>query len=522
MIRIRQIKLNLNHNEEDIKKKIINILKIKENELLSYKINKQSLDARKKDNIHYVYEIDASVKNENKILHKNKSNNILKAPNENYNFKISGQKEMKNRPIIIGSGPAGLFCAYVLAENGYKPLIIERGEKIEERVKTVNNFWENNVLNENSNVQFGEGGAGTFSDGKLNTLVKDKFGRTKKIFETFIACGADPNIMYIKNPHIGTDVLRKVIINLRKKIIKMGGELLYNTTLTDLKIEKGTLKAIIINNKKEIPCDTLVLATGHSARDTFEMLYKYLDIESKPFAIGIRISHKQEMINKNQYGNAQLPPASYKLTYKANKRGVYSFCMCPGGFVVNASSEKNKLVINGMSNHKRDEENANSAIVVTVDQNDFGSNPLDGMYFQRKIEEKAYKSTNGKIPIQLYKDFKNKKVSKKLGNIKPIFKGKYTFSDINEILPEYICCSLIEAIEYFDKKIKGFNDGDAIIAAPETRTSSPIRITRNENLVANIKGVYPCGEGAGYAGGITTSAIDGIKVAEAIAKVYKP
>ena len=522
MIRIRQIKLKLNHSEKDIKNKIINILKINDNELLNYKINKQSLDARKKDNIHYVYEIDVSVKAENKILNKIKNKDILKAPDESYHFEIYGNKVMTSRPVIVGSGPAGLFCAYVLAENGYKPLIIERGEKIESRVQTVNDFWEKGILNENSNVQFGEGGAGTFSDGKLNTLVKDKFGRTKKVFETFVSCGANPDILYVKGPHIGTDVLRKVIINMREKIINMGGEFHYNTTLTDLIIKDNVLNGIIVNNNKKIPCETLVLATGHSARDTFEMLNNYLKIESKPFAVGIRISHKQEMIDKNQYGNVTgLPPASYKLTHKAGNHGVYSFCMCPGGFVVNASSEKEKIVINGMSNHKRDEENANSAIVVTVDNNDFGNNPLDGIKFQRTIEKKAYNITNGLIPVQLYKDFKEKKVSTEFGNIKPVFKGKYAFADINKILPYYICESLIEGIEDFDKKIKGFSADDVIIAAPETRTSSPIRIIRDENYQSNIKGIYPCGEGSGYAGGITTSAIDGIKIAEAIAKVYK-
>ena len=520
MLRIRQLKLNINHTEIDLKNKIIKALKIKNNELINYQINKQSLDARK-NNIHYVYEVDVNVKNENKILKENKNQDILKTPDENYYFNITGTKKMKNRPIIIGAGPAGLFCAYVLAENGYKPLIIERGEKIEERIKTVENFWQNGILNENSNVQFGEGGAGTFSDGKLNTLVKDKFGRTKKVFETFVLCGADKEIMYIKNPHIGTDLLRKVIINMRKKIIDMGGEFLYNTCFTDLIIKDNKLTGIIAGNKK-IPCEVLVLALGHSSRDTFEMLNNYLKIQSKDFAIGIRISHKQELINKNQYGNIKnLPPASYKLTYKAKDRGVYSFCMCPGGFVVNASCEKNGLVINGMSNHARNEENANSAIVVTVSKKDFGNKPLDGMYFQRKIEKKAFEIANGKIPVQLYKDFKNKSISAKFKNIKPIFKGNYTFADINQILPDYICSALIEGIENFDKKIKGFANDNVIIAAPETRTSSPIRIIRDENFEANIKGIYPCGEGAGYAGGITTSAIDGIKIAEAISKVYK-
>ena len=517
MIRKRQIKMQLNHTDGDMKNKIVKILHIKNNDLISYKINKQSIDARR--DIHYVYEIDATVVNEDKILKYNKSKDILKAPLEKYVFNITGNKN--ERPVIIGSGPAGLFCAYVLAENGYNPLIIERGEMMEKRIKTVNEFWKNGTLNENSNVQFGEGGAGTFSDGKLGTLVKDKYGRMKKVFETFVLNGAPSDIMYVKRPHIGTDLLRNVIINMRNKIISMGGEFLYNTTLTDLVIKDNKIDKIVTNNGI-ISCKLLVLAIGNSSRDTFKMLNKYLNLESKPFAVGIRISHKQDMVNKNQYGNiTTIGSASYKLTYNG-KRSVYSFCMCPGGYVVNASSEKNRLVINGMSNHKRDTENANSAIVVQVNPNDFGNDPLSGIEFQRKIEEKAFNSTSGKIPVQLYKDFKDKKISKKFKSIKPVFKGDYSFADINDILPDYICTSLIDAIEYFNTKIKGFSNDDVIIAAAETRTSSPIRIIRDENMVSNVSGIYPCGEGAGYAGGITTSAIDGIKIAEKIAEIYAP
>ena len=514
MLKIREIKLGIN---DDLKEKIIKILNIKETDLKSFKITKKSIDARKKDNIHFVYEVVINVLNENKYIN---NKNIIKWKEEKYEFNITGNKNLMSKPVIVGSGPAGLFCAYLLAENGYNPLIIERGEPIENRVKTVETFWKTGKLKENSNVQFGEGGAGTFSDGKLNTLVKNKEHRMNKVFETFVTCGAPDEILYLNNPHIGTDLLRNVIINMRKKIINMGGEFRYNTTLTDLIIKNNKIEGIIVNEKETIPCDALVLAIGHSARDTFKMLTNYLEIQSKPFAIGIRISHKQETINQNQYGTNALGPASYKLTYNTNNRGVYSFCMCPGGFVVNASSEKEKLAINGMSNHNRDEENANSAIIVTVNQNDFGNNPLDGINFQREIEKKAFKITNGKIPIQLFKDFKDKKISQNIGSIKPVFKGDYTFADINQILPDYICDSLIEGIDYFGTKIKGFNAKDAIIAAPETRTSSPIRIIRDENYLSNVKGIYPCGEGAGYAGGITSAAMDGLKIAEAIAKHF--
>ena len=527
MIRLRQIKVKINNNSfDDIKKQVAFKLKINENDIKDIKINKQSLDARKKDSICYVYEVDVACENEKTILKKRTSNDIFLTPNETYKFSVTGTEELNYEPIIIGSGPAGLFTAYLLAEHGYKPIIIERGEQVEQRVNTIEKFWETGELNINSNVQFGEGGAGTFSDGKLNTLVKDREFRMKKVFEIFVENGAPKEIMYVNKPHIGTDILRKVIINMRNRIIKMGGTFKYNTCLTDIIIENNKIKAIEINNKEKINCKVIVLAIGHSARDTFRMLYeKKLIMTSKPFAIGIRIQHPQEMINKAQYGdykNKFLPVASYKLTYKSsNGRGVYSFCMCPGGFVVNASSEENRLAINGMSNHRRDSKNANSAIVVTVSPKDFGEHPLDGIEYQRRLEEKAYKIGNGKIPVQLLKDFNKNISSTKFGSVDPVFKGNYQFSNLNDVLPDYICVSLKEGISFFDKKIKGFAIKDAILAGIESRTSSPIRIERDDSLISNIQGIYPCGEGAGYAGGITTSAIDGIKVAEAIAKKYK-
>ena len=527
MIRIRQIKIpiekdNLNH----LKKKASIILNCPETDIKTISISKKSLDARKKPNIFYIYEVDVDVKNEEHLLKKHQLNkDIFLTPEEKYIYPKIGNKKLKHRPIIVGSGPAGLFCAYLLAELGYKPIIIERGEKIEERIKSVENFWKTGVLNKNSNVQFGEGGAGTFSDGKLNTLVKDKNFRMKKVFEIFVASGADKEILYINNPHIGTDVLRKVIINLRKKIIDFGGEFYYNTTLTNINIKENKMTSIEINHKEIIETDILVLAIGHSARDTFEMLDKKdFSLETKPFAVGLRIQHPQELINVNQYGknNKYLPPASYKLTYQTKEgRGVYSFCMCPGGYVVNASSEEKRLAINGMSYHDRNSLNANSAIVVTVSPKDYGTNPLDGLTFQRNLEEKAYILGNGKIPIQSIKDFHNSVESKKLGNISPVFKGDYQLTDLNQLFPSYITDSIKEALPNFDQKILGFNDDNAILAGVESRTSSPIRIPRDENLESSIKGIYPCGEGAGYAGGITTSAMDGLKVAESIISTYQ-
>ena len=448
----------------------------------------------------------------------------LKAPEEKYEFKITGKEKMKNRPIIIGAGPAGLFSAYMLAKHGYKPLILERGEKVENRVKTVEKFWKEGILNKNSNVQFGEGGAGTFSDGKLNTLVKDKFYRNKKVLEIFVNMGAPEEILYINKPHIGTDLLRDVIINLRNEIIKMGGEIRYNSCLTNVEIQNSSIKSIEINNSEKIDTEVLILAIGHSARDTFRLLKeKGLFMESKPFAVGVRVQHSQEKINYAQYGNAKnlLPPASYKLTYHAsNGRGVYSFCMCPGGFVVNASSEEKRLAINGMSNFDRDEKNANSAIVVTVSPEDFENKIFGGLEFQEKLEEKTYKLGNGKIPIQTLKDFFENKKSMEINELKPVIKGNYELSNLQEILPEFMIDALKEAFKNFDKKIKGFADDDTILAAIETRTSSPVRIVRNLEGESNIKGIYPAGEGAGYAGGIMSAAMDGIKTAENIAKIY--
>lgn len=520
MIRVRQISIDIEKN--NLKKEIARKLKIKEEEIKNIKINKRSIDARKKPSIFYVYEVDIKVDNEEKILSKN-LHDILRTPNEEYKFEVTGTKKIKNRIAIIGSGPAGLFCAYMLALNNYKPLIIERGEKVEDRVKTVEEFFKTGKLNENSNVQFGEGGAGTFSDGKLNTLVKDPIFRNKKVLEIFHKFGAKEEILYDNKPHIGTDKLIEIVKNIREDIIKHGGEFKYNSTFNDLEIEDNKIKKIKINDEW-IDIDVLVLAIGHSSRDTFYLLNeKKLEIASKPFAIGIRVQHKQDMINKSQYGEKYnlLEPASYKLTYKSsNNRGVYTFCMCPGGYVVNSSSTNGRLVINGMSNSKRESENANSAVIVTINEKDYGSNNLDGIKFQEKLEKKAYDMGNGKILLQTFKDYTENKKTEKLGNIKPILKGDYTLSNLNDLFPEYINESLKEAINNFDKKIKGFAKEDTLLAAIESRTSSPVRILRNEFLESNIKGIYPIGEGAGYAGGITSAAIDGLKAAEEIAKIY--
>lgn len=522
MIRVSSIKIDaILNQEENLKNYIAAKVKVKPSDIKNYTIIKQSLDARDKNKINYIYTVDIEVNNEKQILKRN-SKYCTITPDERYIFPYQNNGS-NTRPIIVGSGPAGLMCALVLAENGFKPIIIERGKDIDKRIKDVKCFWNTKELNENSNVQFGEGGAGTFSDGKLNTLTKDENNRARKVMETFVKFGAPKEILYSYKPHIGTDILRIVIKNIREYIISLGGEFHFNTTLTNIKISNDKLVGIELNNEKMIDCDYLVLAIGHSSRDTFRMLYaNNLDIHSKPFAVGLRIMHPQELINESQYGSKYkkyLGAANYKLTHQStNGHGVYTFCMCPGGFVVNASSELDRLAINGMSNYKRDSETANSAIIVTVDSRIYGEHPLDGLKYQEKLESKAYNIGNGDIPIQQLDDYFENKKSELINNNILKIKGSFALSNLNELLDKELNIAIKEALNIFDNKIKGFKSDDAILAGIESRTSSPIRISRDENFEANIKGIYPAGEGAGYAGGITTSAIDGIKIAEAVAK----
>ncbi len=529
MIRIPQIKLHIHHTDVEVKKAIQKELRL-QHDNFTYSIKKRSIDARKKQELHFVYAIDVALpeKEEQRILSKSKGK-ILPAPKEDYTFVPSGTKAMKNRPVIIGAGPAGLFCAYFLAMHGYAPIVVERGESMEQRIKRVEEFWKDGKLNTESNVQFGEGGAGTFSDGKLNTMVKDPSGRIRKTLEIFAEHGASEEILYINKPHIGTDQLRHVIVSMRKQMIQWGAEFFFSSKVTDILLNAdNTIKGVKINDSTIIESEIVVAALGHSARDTFEMLsQKPLTMEHKAFAIGVRVEHPQEMIGRSQYGDAyqELPAADYKLTHQCeNGRGVYSFCMCPGGFVVNASSEEGRTVVNGMSNHDRSERNANSALIVTVTPEDFEAEgftgPLAGMQFQRKWEEAAYKEGNGKIPIQLFGDLLSGQKSVTIGEIVPNTKGNYVPADLNKCLPGYVLNSLKEGIQAFDRKIPGFARKDTVLLGVETRTSSPVRIVRDEQFQSDIRGFYPCGEGAGYAGGITSAAVDGIKVFEAITSVY--
>ena len=523
-IKVSNIKISIDDAEEKIWEKAMQSASVSSDEILSKKILKMSIDARDKSCIQKIFTVGFTVKKYNK-----KRKNVTVLDREpKYCFKQTGEEILTNRPVIVGFGPAGMFCAYLLVEYGYRPIIIERGSRVEERIRKVQDFWKNNDLDPECNVQFGEGGAGTFSDGKLNTGIRDKQNRINKVLETFVCHGADEKILYDAKPHIGTDVLSRVVKSMRETIESKGGTFYFDTALKDIVIEDDLLKQIVLSDGKVLDTQVCVLAIGHSARDTFEMLYKKeLQMEAKPFAVGVRIEHLQKTINRSQYGfdGNRLGAANYKLTYHTNNdRAVYSFCMCPGGYVVNASSQPEGMVVNGMSNQARDGKNANSAMVVTVTPQDFGDDkdPLSGVRFQKQIEQLAYREGNGKIPVQRFGDFCHHEVSEGFGKIAPQTKGNTHFADINRILPEYICDALKEGISHFGSVISGFDDEDAVLSAVESRTSSPVRIKRDENYQCRYKGVFPAGEGAGYAGGITSAAIDGIKIFEFIANKYKP
>lgn len=532
MLRINQLKLPVTHTKEDLLLKVQKLLKI--SEVPEIIIVRRSVDARKKPQIFFQYTLDVKVKKEKEVYKRCDKKQVSIVQQNDYVFPVASY-DGEERPVIVGMGPAGLFCGYMLARAGFRPLLLERGKPVEERSRDVETFWQTGKLMCESNVQFGEGGAGTFSDGKLNTLVKDKYGRNKEVLSVFVKEGAPEDILYDYKPHIGTDILKNVIVNMRNQIIAWGGEVRFESKVTGFETEKQKIKAVVINGKERLDANYVVLAPGHSARDTFQVVYDMgLEMEAKPFAVGFRVEHPQEWINRAQYGTEvqeQLGSAPYKVTASTSEqRGVYSFCMCPGGYVVNASSENGRLAVNGMSYRARDGKNANSAIIVSVTPQDYGSDhPLAGVAFQRKIEEKAYAVGGGKVPVETYGAFKRAVTAKQCtanaqltDENKPIFepciKGDWCMAPVHEILPESLNRAFIEGMEQFGKVIEGFADESVLVDGIESRTSSPVRIVRNESLQTVIKGLYPCGEGAGYAGGITSAAMDGIKVAEEIAK----
>lgn len=563
-IRIDQIKIKPESDcRESLIREAAERLHISEKDITDLRILKKSIDARKKPDVFLLYQVAVDVScDESRLLRNRRIKNIFPYKEIKYQLKRVVNADQKKRPVIVGLGPAGLFAGLILSEAGLCPIIIERGKPASERREDVERFFETGVLEPESNVQFGEGGAGTFSDGKLNTGVHDKNGRNHFVLETFVRYGAPAEILYEAKPHIGTDRLIEVVSNIRKAIIEKGGEVRFNTKMTKLIIKNGGVTGIEVKESDsdqktssensglkilcsdrsseidgkyvktvsksssdgsmyEIDTDTVILAIGHSARDTFQMLYdEKIPMSAKQFAMGFRIEHPQSFINESQYGREAakyLPAAPYKLAYSKGARGVYSFCMCPGGYVVNASSEAGHLAVNGMSNYGRDSANANSAIVVAVGAGEYDmDDPLGAIEYQRSIEKKAYDLCQGKIPQQLYGDFKDNRESKSFGDFESLTKGAHAFANLRGIYSHEIERAFIDGMDYFDKRIHGFARYDAILSGVESRTSSPVRIPRDDTFQSSIHGLYPCGEGAGYAGGITSAAIDGIKVAEAV------
>ena len=550
MIRITQLKLPCGHSEQELNSRIRKTLRLREDARMRFEIRRHSVDARKKPLLFDIYTVDVDLsmgrRAEEKLVQSLKNRNIALAQTTPYRFPEAGPAGMEGRPVIVGAGPAGLFCALMLAEHGYRPLLLERGKPVEERARDIEQYWETGRLDPASNVQFGEGGAGTFSDGKLNTQINDRTGRSAEVLRIFTEAGAPEDILYESRPHIGTDKLRTVIPALRERIIRAGGEVRFCAQVTDIVTEGGRLVALVLESGERIRTQAAVLAIGHSARDTLTMLFERgIPMKQKAFAVGLRVSHPQSMIDSAQYGVCEknemkamgLAPASYKLTRTVSSgRGVYSFCMCPGGYIVDASSEPGRTAVNGMSGYLRDSGRANSAIVCTVDPQEFGGDhPLQGMLFQRELEERAYALGGGAVPVQRYEDLKKCFEDRQEGGRTAAgqipgdrtkfgadlcIRGRFKEADLSGLLPAEMTADLIEGMEYFDRVIPGFAGPQALAAGVESRTSSPVRIIREEDLQSPVKGLYPCGEGAGYAGGIMSAAIDGIRVAEAIRKEY--
>lgn len=537
MLRITEIKLpieladTLKHQDEQIKAAILKRLEILETDLLRFEIFKRGVDARKSHAILYVYNLDVEVKNEAKLLARFKKDPHIKpAPDTRYHF-VARQPAIKShRPVVIGFGPAGIFAALILAQTGFNPIVLERGKEVRKRTKDTWGLWRKRTLNPESNVQFGEGGAGTFSDGKLYSQIKDPKHYGRKVLQEFVKAGAPEEILYVSHPHIGTFRLVGMVEEMRNTIISLGGEIRFESRVTDIAIENNQVQGVALHSGEFIPTNHVVLAVGHSARDTFEMVYeKGIYVEAKPFSIGFRIEHPQSLIDRARYGKSysddilkKLGAADYRLVHHAqNGRSVYSFCMCPGGTVVAATSEPNRVVTNGMSQYSRNERNANAGIVVGITPEvDYPGHPLAGVEFQRQLESQAYVlgGSNYSAPGQLIGDFLANRPSTQFGEVTPSYTPGVHLTNLDTALPEFAISAMREAIPAFAKQVSGFDLADGVLTGVETRTSSPIRIKRNDDTLQSIntKGLFPCGEGAGYAGGILSAAVDGIKVAEAV------
>jgi uncharacterized protein len=534
MIRITELRLPIEHAPEELEAAILKRLGISSKDLVDFIVFKRSYDARKNIALAFIYTIDVSVKNEEAILTKfGHDQHVRPSPDTSYHFVTQANSQSDNplseRPVVIGFGPCGIFAALVLAQMGFKPIVLERGKQVRERTQDTWGLWRKNVLNPESNVQFGEGGAGTFSDGKLYSQIKDPKFYGRKVIQEFIKAGAPEEIAYVAKPHIGTFRLVGVVEKMRQEIISLGGEVRFQQKVIGFEIKDGEMAGIHLESGEKLVARHVIIALGHSARDTFKALHEAgVYIEPKPFSVGFRIEHPQSLIDRARLGphagNPLIGAADYKLVHHAkNGRAVYSFCMCPGGTVVAATSEENRVVTNGMSQYSRNERNANAGIVVNVDPEDYGGsaeNPLAGIDFQRALESKAFDlgGRNYEAPGQLVGDFIAGQTSTEFGKVIPSYKPGVHLADLAQALPDFVIEAMREALPAFEKKIKGFAMHDAVLTGVETRTSSPLRITRGNNYQSlNVKGLYPAGEGAGYAGGILSAGVDGIKVAEALA-----
>lgn len=537
MLRMTELKLpieqadTLIHQDEQIKAAILKRLEIPQTDLVHFEIVKRGVDARKSHAILYVYNIDIEVKNEAKLLAKFKKDPHIKvAPDTRYQFVAQGGTNAKLRPVVVGFGPAGIFAALILAQAGFNPIVLERGKEVRKRTKDTWGLWRKRTLNPESNVQFGEGGAGTFSDGKLYSQIKDPKHYGRKVLQEFVKAGAPEEILYVSHPHIGTFRLVGMVEEMRKTILSLGGEIRFESRVTDIAIAHNQVQGVTLHTGEYIPTQHLVLAVGHSARDTFEMVHaKGIYVEAKPFSVGFRIEHPQSLIDRARYGKSysddilkKLGAADYRLVHHAqNGRSVYSFCMCPGGTVVAAASEPERVVTNGMSQYSRNERNANAGIVVGITPEvDYPDHPLAGVEFQRQLESRAYLlgGSNYSAPGQLIGDFLANRPSTAFGEVTPSYTPGVHLTNLDTALPEFAITAMREAIPAFAKQVPGFDSADGVLTGVETRTSSPIRIKRDDETLQSIntKGLFPCGEGAGYAGGILSAAVDGIKVAEAV------